>query len=248
MPDPERIKGCLTTTMYEVELCPKSPQYVPLSEVSSVMKDAVIVSEDGAFYQHSGFDWHEIQDSLKTSLKTQHLARGASTISQQLVKNVFLSKDRTLTRKIQEAYLTWQLEKILSKGQILERYLNVVEFGPNLYGIKAAAQFYFKKSPAQINLLEAAYLAHLLPNPRVYSQGFFKNQLTKFSHQRIMAIVERLEAYKRVSTTQEQAAKEYIDSFPWTGLDSMQGALLKGEQLGPLLDFEEIEDLPEITN
>jgi monofunctional biosynthetic peptidoglycan transglycosylase len=174
VPRPTNIKGCLTTEMYHVHLCPKDANYVRLRDISKHARNAVIVSEDGAFYTHHGFDWDELQKSVKKDLNEGEFARGGSTLTQQLAKNVYLSADKSIFRKLKEAMITVELERTLTKDEILEKYLNVVEFGQNLYGIKPAAWFYFKKSPAELTPAEGAFLAFLLPNPKKYSQSFRK--------------------------------------------------------------------------
>ena len=178
IPDVTTMHGCIRTTMFEVDLCDKNSNYVKLGNISQHLQNVVIASEDAAFYSHKGFDWHEIQNSFQENLESGETKRGGSTITQQLAKNVFLSKEKSYWRKIKEAYLTYQIEKNFSKKEILEKYLNVVEFAPNIYGAKAASEHYFKKSPANLNVLEASFLAFLLPNPKSHSSSFAKGQLT----------------------------------------------------------------------
>ncbi len=212
------LKECLVTSMYQVKLCPKDPSYVPLNRIATVVQQAVLVSEDSSFFNHNGFDWYEIQNSLNKNLSEKAFARGGSTITQQLAKNVFLNKDKTIARKLREALLTYELEKNFTKLEILEKYLNVVEFGPNIYGIKAAAQYYFKKSPAELHLLDAAFLAMLLPNPKAYSVSFRKKALTKFARQQVLSIIFRLQAFKKIPAESYKQAKNYVDTFPWSQL------------------------------
>ncbi len=217
-PDAREMKGCMITSMYEVSLCPKDASYVPLDKISTVAQQAFIVSEDASFFSHQGFDWFEIKNSFDRNLEKKTFARGGSTITQQLAKNVFLSKDKTIARKLREALLTYQIEKNFTKKEILEKYLNVVEFGPGIYGIKAASQHYFHKSPADLHLLEAAFLAFLLPNPKDHAISFNKKSLTKFARQRVLQIVQRLAAFKKIPESSYQQARAVVDTFPWTQL------------------------------
>jgi monofunctional biosynthetic peptidoglycan transglycosylase len=212
-PSQSKIKGCLVTSMHKVDLCPKSGNYARLNQISQNLQKAIILTEDSAFYSHNGFDFQELEKSFKTNLEKGKFARGGSTITQQLAKNLFLTKEKTLTRKIKEALITIQLEKTLTKKEILEKYLNVVQFGKNLYGIKPASQFYFKKSPSELTVLESAFLAFLLPNPEVYSKSYFKGRLTPFAKNRINQIVERLYQYKQLDEESYVTALANIDYF-----------------------------------
>ena len=145
--------------------------WTPYPAVSPALKRAVLVAEDIAFFSHRGFALDEMQSALEDALRDRELPRGASTITQQLAKNLWLSRSRTPWRKAKEALLTWQLEHTLSKRRILELYLNVVEFGPGLYGVGAASQRYFGKAPADLDEHEAAQLAAVLPNPGAWHPG-----------------------------------------------------------------------------
>lgn len=136
-----------------------------LDAISPHLRRAVIAAEDGRFYLHHGFDFREIAEALEDYEKGQPL-RGASTISQQTVKNIFLWEDRSMVRKGLEAYLTVLAELILGKDRIIELYLNLAEWGEGVYGAEAAAQFHFAKSAASLTRDEAARLAAILPNPR----------------------------------------------------------------------------------
>ena len=205
-PRPTNIKGCLTTEMYHVHLCPSDPSYVRFKDISNNARNAVIVSEDAAFYGHHGFDWDEMKNSFELNVEKGGFARGGSTITQQLAKNLYLSKEKSLLRKAREALITIQIEDQLSKDEILEKYLNVVEFGEGLYGIGNAAQFYFKKPASQLSPAEGAFLAFLLPNPKKYSSSFRKKQLTSFAFKQTSEIVNRLFRFKRISAAEHEAA------------------------------------------
>lgn len=213
IPSTKTIRGCLTTALYHVHLCPGSKDYAPLREISPFLQKAVVLSEDSAFYTHHGFDFQEMQKSFEKNLETGRFARGGSTISQQLAKNMFLSAEKTVQRKALEAIITLQIEKSLSKNEILERYLNVVEFGPEIYGVKAAAAFYFKKTPAQLDVIESAWLAFLLPNPDKYSVSFYRKSLTPFAHKRLHEIIQRLYQYQRIGEDDFEQAGTRLASF-----------------------------------
>ncbi len=139
--------------------------WTPLVSVPAYVDGAFVAAEDARFADHHGFDTEQIARSLEVDLREGRFARGGSTISQQLVKNAFLDHRRSLARKLQEAVLTWRLEERLGKRQILERYLNVIELGPGVYGIAAAARHWFGKSPASLSIREAAFLAAMTPEP-----------------------------------------------------------------------------------
>jgi monofunctional biosynthetic peptidoglycan transglycosylase len=131
------------------------------------MKWAVIVAEDANFYKHEGVDVKAIKNAIKYDLEKKKLARGASTITQQVTKNLFLSREKTISRKVKELYLALRMEQELTKGRIIELYLNVVELGPMVYGIGHGAQYYFGKPASALTPRESAFLAAMLPGPKV---------------------------------------------------------------------------------
>jgi monofunctional glycosyltransferase len=190
-----------------IEVVKKRPAYwTNLGSVSKLAVAAIVLSEDWAFYQHNGFDWEQIQNSVETNLKKGKFARGGSTITQQVAKNVFLSNEKTIWRKVQEAVLAVRLERNLGKARILEIYLNIAEFGEGLYGIGPAARYYFKKSPAQLTAKEGAFLAMLLPSPKKYSVSYRKRVLTPYAASTVRSILGKLQATHRLSPEQYQAA------------------------------------------
>lgn len=145
---------------------PTTENWIPFDEISRHMETALIVCEDSRFWTHRGFDPKAIQDSIAANLKAGQFVRGASTLSMQLAKNLYLGREKTLSRKLQQAALTLLLEERLSKQEILELYLNVVEFGPGVYGIGQAARHYFNTHPSELSLGQAMFLATLLPRPK----------------------------------------------------------------------------------
>ncbi|SNR87402.1 monofunctional biosynthetic peptidoglycan transglycosylase [Humidesulfovibrio mexicanus] len=140
-------------------------RWVPLSRVSPLLVKAVLIGEDDKFYHHEGFDYEALEQAFEKNLKEGRFAAGASTISQQLTKNLFLSPEKSLTRKAKEAILTWRMERTLSKRRILELYVNVAEWGDGIFGVEAASRHYFQKPASQLTSMEAARLAAVLPNP-----------------------------------------------------------------------------------
>ncbi|MBA3902412.1 MAG: monofunctional biosynthetic peptidoglycan transglycosylase [Rhodocyclaceae bacterium] len=141
-------------------------QWVPYERISDSLKRAVIAAEDAKFLDHEGFDWEGIQKALEKNQKKGKVVAGGSTITQQLAKNLFLSSEKTPWRKAQEAVITLMLETVMDKQRILEIYLNVVEWGPGVFGAEAAARLYYGIPATDLNAQQAARLAVLLPNPR----------------------------------------------------------------------------------
>ena len=162
------ITECFTSSWHQVSVCSQNPHYISVRSVPEHLRWSVLLSEDASFYQHSGFDWFEIQKSIDANLEKGAYVRGGSTITQQLAKNIYLSGEKSILRKLKEAYLTRQLEQTFNKNQILQAYLNVVELGDGLFGFGAAAQHYFQKEISQISPTQSAFLASLLPSPRRY--------------------------------------------------------------------------------
>jgi monofunctional biosynthetic peptidoglycan transglycosylase len=142
--------------------------WVPLTQISRNLQRAVLVSEDAKFCSHSGFDWEAIDKAIDRYNDKKKRAVGASTVSMQTAKNLFLWQGRNFVRKGLEAYLTVLLETLLSKDRILELYLNIIEWGPGIYGIEAASQRNFGVSAAKLSPSQAAHLAAILPNPRFW--------------------------------------------------------------------------------
>jgi monofunctional biosynthetic peptidoglycan transglycosylase len=213
IPSSKDIRSCFTTTMNQVYLCQTSKNYVSLKQIAPVMRQAILLSEDSAFYQHNGFDWESMEKSAIENLKKGTYKRGGSTITQQLAKNLFLHKEKTLLRKFIEGLITVKLERTLAKNDILEKYLNVIEFGKGIYGIKPAAEYYFKKSPANLTAAESAFLTMLLPNPVKYSTSFQKKELTRFAETRVRRIVSDLYKYSRIDEATYNAAVEQIPAL-----------------------------------
>jgi len=142
-------------------------QWVELERIPKLLKDTVRVTEDAAFYQHKGVDFAELKIALKKSWEEGKLVRGASTITQQLAKNLYLSNEKSVLRKIKEYFIARRLEKTLTKSRIFHLYLNVIEFGPGIFGVQAASQYYFQKEVDQLVLEEIVRLTAVIPKPLI---------------------------------------------------------------------------------
>lgn len=163
-----------TVRMREILVGPKNPKFTPLSRIAPILKKAVLNTEDPYFYRHRGFEEKAFKLSIATNVKERAFKRGASTISMQLVKNVFLNRNKTLMRKLEEVLLVWLMERSgeVSKDRMLEVYLNVIEWGRNVYGINEASLYYFGKTPAQLDLGESLYLSSIIPRPKTGLASF----------------------------------------------------------------------------
>ena len=145
--------------------------WVPYEKISSHLKRAILVAEDDRFVDHEGFDWDGIQKAMEKNQKKGKVVAGGSTISQQLAKNMFLSGERSMLRKGEEALITVMMEQVLDKERILEIYLNVIEWGDGVFGAEAAARHYFGVSAAQLSQQQAAKMAAMVPRPRFYDRN-----------------------------------------------------------------------------
>ena len=157
-----------------VEVSPSNSNFTPLGEISPYLRKAVLTSEDPSFFSHRGFINEAFKQSIIKNIKTKRFSRGASTISMQLIKNVFLTREKTLSRKLEEILLVYILEnnRISSKERMLEVYFNIIEWGPNVYGIGEASLFYFGKHPSHLTLNESLFLASIVPRPRSFAWQF----------------------------------------------------------------------------
>jgi hypothetical protein len=153
---------------------PENPEYTPLEEMSPYLRNAVMTAEDPTFYKHHGFVEKALRQSIVTDIKEHKFKRGGSTISMQLVKNAYLSRKKTLSRKIEEILIVWMIENnnIMTKDRMLEVYFNIIEWGPGIYGINEAAHFYFDKSPSELTLGESIFLAKIVPRPKAGLYAF----------------------------------------------------------------------------
>jgi penicillin-binding protein 1A len=150
--------------------------WVPLAEIADSLQKAVLAAEDDTFFRHKGVNFQATWEALKADLRSGRFVRGGSTITQQLVKNVFLTRDKTLARKLREVVLARRIERLLPKERILELYLNEVEWGPKIYGAEAAARYYFDRRARDLSLAQSAMLAGLLMNPSRFSPYAYRER------------------------------------------------------------------------
>jgi hypothetical protein len=179
--DLRKLNGTFVYTPYEKGkpmpsrvIGPANPYYTPLDRIAPDLKNAVMTAEDPSFYTNHGFVEESIRKSLATDYKDKKFKRGGSTISMQLVKNAFLSREKTLARKVEEILIVWMIEnnRLMTKNRMLEAYFNIIEWGRNVYGIGEASRYYFNKTPAELTLGESIYLASIVPNPKAGLYAF----------------------------------------------------------------------------
>ncbi len=161
------------------EVGPGNPNFRPLGKLSPFLRSAVLTSEDGGFFLHRGFIADAFRESIITNIKERRFARGGSTISMQLVKNVYLNRNKTIARKLEEVLIVWLIESqgLSTKERMFEVYLNIIEWGPLVYGAAEASHFYFGKEPARLTLAEAIYLASIIPHPKWFRSDFENGHL-----------------------------------------------------------------------
>lgn len=187
-------------------------RWIPLSRVPRHVINAIIVAEDGTFYEHGGIDWFEVQESFEKNLEEGRPARGASTITQQLAKNLFLSTSKDPIRKLKEVAITLMLEQVLSKQRILELYLNIIEWGRGIFGIEAASRAYFGKSASALTLDEAARLAAVIPSPLRHQP----NIDSRYVLRRKAIVLGRMSSRRWLSGLKEDGPDSTAESAPRT--------------------------------
>lgn len=175
------VNGEFVYTVYEKEkpvrsfrVGPSNPNFTPIDQISPYLKASVLTSEDGNFYSHNGFNEEAFRESMVTNIKEKRFVRGGSTISMQLVKNLFLTRSKTVSRKVEEALIVWLIEnnRLISKERMFEIYLNIIELGPGVHGIGEASYFYFNKPPSELTLEESIFLAMIVPRPKAFKYHF----------------------------------------------------------------------------
>ncbi len=167
--------------MRNITIGPSNSNFTRLDDISPNFKNALLTAEDPSFFRHNGFVEESIRKSIAVNFKEKKFKRGGSTISMQLVKNVFLSRKKTLVRKAEEILIVWLIEnnKLVSKSRMLEVYFNIIEMGNNVYGIGEASRYYFGKAPSQLNIGEGIFLANIVPKPKVALYKFMSNGTLK---------------------------------------------------------------------
>lgn len=205
----DRFSGQFTYRTYhpdgtpsETTTGPGSSSWTELDDISPFMVAAVLTTEDGAFYKHHGFNHNAIRNATAANLKARRFARGASTITMQLAKNLFLSREKTLSRKIEEVILTDYLEQAFRKDDMMELYLNVIEFGPDVYGITRAADYYFGRKPEELNLPECFFLASIMPSPIRFGRARDKGQVSDGWMSHITALMQIAGKNHKVSASE----------------------------------------------
>ncbi len=188
-------------------LGPYHPDFVPLARMPAHLPAAFLTAEDGRFFDHNGFDVEMIRRALAHDIQTRSFAKGGSTITQQLAKNLFLSHSRTLARKIEESVFAWRLEELLDKRRMLELYLNIIELGPDIRGVKQAARAYFAKEVSELRPLESVHLAALTPNPRGYARRFRDGRVDDGWLQRLYDLLGMMNRSRRLSREDLAAAR-----------------------------------------
>jgi hypothetical protein len=178
---------------------PGTDRWAPLSAISPYVLDTVLTTEDGKFRGHAGVTVPEVRRAIELNLKRRDLRHGASTITMQLAKNLFLSRERTVARKLQELFFTWYLETLLSKDEILELYLNVIEFGPSLYGVREASEHYFGRPPHELNLIESVYLVKLLPSPVTRHGSYVRGEISERKLGSLHKVMRTMRARGRIT-------------------------------------------------
>ncbi|WP_165370515.1 transglycosylase domain-containing protein [Hymenobacter persicinus] len=195
---------------------PSNPEFVRYDEVSPYLKAAIMTAEDPRFLTHRGFMEKAFVKSAIQNIKEKRFARGGSTISMQLVKNVFLTRQKTVTRKIEEALIVWLLEntRLVPKERMFEVYLNIIEWGPKIYGASEASKFYFDKQPANLNLSESLYLASIIPRPKYFSRSFNQYGEMRSSARYFHHLIADLMVRKGLIGQNDRETLTYNLSFP----------------------------------
>ncbi len=180
--------------------------WTKIDQISKVALGAVVVSEDWAFFAHDGYDANQLKEAIQEDLSDGKFSRGASTITMQVVKNVFLSQEKTLYRKGKEFILAIWMSRKVPKRKVLEVYFNIAEWGEGIFGIGGAARKYFGKPPSELSPREGAFLAMLLPSPKRYSQSFRDGALTKYASKTVNSILEKMAQAHYITEEERDAA------------------------------------------
>jgi hypothetical protein len=193
-------------TRQTIDVSAASPSFIARTDVPPLFIETLLLGEDAAFFSHRGLDLSELPKALAVSRAKGTAVRGASTITQQLAKNLFLSRERTLRRKLQELALAFLLESTLGKDRILEIYLNVIEWGPGLYGLRPAARHYFEKEPSALTPKEMAFLVALIPGPTKYQRSFEEGALSPGFEPLVTNLLAKLRSMGGLSEEEYTAA------------------------------------------
>ncbi len=224
-----------------------NPNYTPLDQISSYLRKCVLTTEDPSFFYHRGFIDEAFRQSIIKNIRQRRFARGASTISMQLVKNVFLTREKTISRKLEEILLVYILEnnRISSKERMLEVYFNIIEWGPGVYGIGEASQFYFQKRPADLTLNECLFLATIIPRPKGFMWRFGKDGNIKEFASRQFTFLTNLMLRREVLAPEDtlQCAQPIIITGPAKGFIKITADTLQTDSI--LIDEDgRVSELP----
>ena len=205
--------------VYTFPVGPSWENFTPLDSISPLLQMSVMQSEDGAFFYHRGFLPDAMREALIHDLEVRKFARGGSTISMQLVKNVFLNRNKNIARKLEEALIVWliETEHLTPKARMYEVYLNIAEWGPMVYGIHEAASFYFNKRPSQLSLEESIFLASIVPKPKHFKNSFTADGRLQESQEGYFRLIAERLAKKEV-ITDAQAAQVNINNVVLKGM------------------------------
>lgn len=210
-----KINGSFTHTIYEndkefkkVELGPANPNFISFEMIPKSIINGILMSEDGSFFNHGGFSLGAFRESIITNIKTKRFARGGSTVSMQLVKNLFLNRKKNIARKLEELLIVWVLEKnrLASKERMFEIYVNIIEWGPGIYGLQEASNYYFDKKATQLTLEESIFLTAIIPSPKNY-RYFFNDDFSfkEYAISQFNFILKRMVEHELISQSEADA-------------------------------------------
>jgi hypothetical protein len=207
-----------------------NPSFYTINEISPYLRNAILCSEDGDFYWHKGFNERAFRKSIATNYKEKKFKRGGSTISMQLVKNVFLTRNKTVARKLEEALIVWLIEnnRIVSKDRMFEVYLNIIEWGPNVYGIGEASEYYFKKRPNELNIQESIFLAMIIPRPKWFYYNFDETGKIKSHTADFFKIISKLLVKREIISEEE---REFLNTDVVLTGEAVQKLKIKSDSL-----------------
>lgn len=211
--DPAALRGDYVHTPREpkrgvlehIRVGPGTPEWVPMERIPPIVLAAAWITEDRKYREHGGVRWDLVQTALKMDLDHGRFIYGGSTITQQLVKNLYLTRDKNLARKLEEMIIAWHMERVLTKDEILTLYVNCIEYGPDIYGIRAAARAYFDKRVDDLDPLEAAFIMGLKPYPRAGYNQFLKGKFDEWWVRRVSYVLRLISKYEPTLLTLEEA-------------------------------------------
>lgn len=225
LPDPDHFRkpfeqityGRDGAVVFAFETGPGTPAWTPIENVSPFLLQAVLASEDAGFFRHSGFAVYAMENAVKSNLRRGGFAFGASTLTMQLAKNLFLTRDKTVARKAREVLAAWWLEQHFTKRELLELYVNIVEFGPGLFGIRDAAAYYFGIRPMDLSPAESVFIASLLPSPVDRSQQVELGELWPETRRHIAWMLRHMERKNRIDTVARDHGLAQLEQFAFAG-------------------------------